>query len=77
MKDCEAREWIARHKRKRDELGEYDATTWWRGVVQDIERIRGKEAADDLRRRMNRIKNERSVLAVSDKPAKNPNRPTV
>lgn len=71
MKDCEAREWIARHKRKRDEVGEYEAYSWWKTVIQDIERIRGKEAADDLRQRMNRIKNERSLLAVSKKPAKN------
>lgn len=77
MRECEAREWIARHKRKRDEVGEYEAYSWWRTVIEDIERIRGKEAADDLRQRMNRIKHERSLLAVSQKPAKNPGAPTV
>lgn len=59
MKDCEAREWIARHKRKRDEVGEYESHVWWKKVVEDIERIRGKEACDDLRRRMNEQRTKR------------------
>lgn len=53
MKQSEAREWISRHRTKIGELGFANAQSWWAKVVSDIERIRGKEAADDLRRRMN------------------------
>lgn len=53
MKQCEAREWIRRHKAKIGELGSVNAQSWWAGVVADIERIRGPEAVMDLRRRMN------------------------
>jgi hypothetical protein len=52
LKDCEAREWISRRRRKIAELGSTKALQWWKDVVSDIERRRGKEATDDLRRRM-------------------------
>jgi hypothetical protein len=34
--------------------GKYRARGWWDKVISDIERIRGKAGADDLRRRMNK-----------------------
>lgn len=57
MRDCEAREWIRRYKDKANALGLYDARLWWRDTIADIEKKRGKPAADDLKIRMNRIKN--------------------
>lgn len=57
MRDCEAREWIRRYKKKVNDLGSYDARQWWKQVIADIEKRRGKEAADDLKDRMNRIRN--------------------
>ena len=56
LKDSEAREWVARYKKKVNDLGQYDARTWWNKTISDIEKIRGKEAADDLRQRMNQYK---------------------
>lgn len=61
MKQCEAREWIRRYRDKIGERGSVNAQSWWAQVANDIERIRGKQAIDDLRRRMNEErKNEQS-----------------
>lgn len=57
MRNCEAREWLRRYKDKVNALGHYDARQWWRDVIADIEKKRGKSAADDLKERMNRIRN--------------------
>lgn len=59
MKDAEATEWIMRFRRKIGEVGSVNAQSWWAQVISDIERIRGKKAADGLRQRMNRIKNKK------------------
>ena len=56
MKNCEAREWIARYKRKTGEVGPVAARSWWLQVCDDIERRRGQAALDDLRQRMNKEK---------------------
>lgn len=56
MKNCEAREWIARHKTKTGEVGSVAARSWWLKVCDDIEKRRGKAALDDLRLRMNKEK---------------------
>ena len=56
MKNCEAREWIKRHKTKIGEVGSVAARSWWLQVCDDIEKRRGKEALDDLRARMNKEK---------------------
>lgn len=53
LKNCEAREWIIRYRKKIGEVGSVPAQSWWEGVASDIERIRGRDAAMDLRRRMN------------------------
>lgn len=53
MKNCEAREWISRYRKKIGEVGSVPAQSWWEGVASDIERIRGKDAATELRWRMN------------------------
>ena len=53
MRQCEAREWISRHRQKAAEVGMNEANAWWKRVIQDIERRRGLEAADELRKLMN------------------------
>lgn len=56
MRNLEAKEWLRRYKDKVNALGIYDARQWWRDVIADIEKKRGKSAADDLKERMNRIR---------------------
>jgi hypothetical protein len=53
FKDCEAREWILRFRKRQLEEGLGEAIEWWQGILSDIAKRRGQEAADDLRRRMN------------------------
>ena len=52
LKTMEAREWIARYKKKARGLGKTNASAWWYQTLSDIEKKRGKPAALDLRRRM-------------------------
>jgi len=56
LKNTEAKEWIARHKRKQYDLGSVNASGWWRQTLLDIQQKRGQQAVDDLRRRMNNLK---------------------
>lgn len=56
MKNCEAREWIARYKKKTGEVGPVAARSWWMQVCDDIAKRRGQAALDDLRQRMNKEK---------------------
>ena len=58
MKEMEAREWINRFQTKRQTQGLGNAKVWWEETFDDIAKKRGKPAAEDLRQRMNRIKNE-------------------
>lgn len=58
LRNSEAREWLRRYRDKVNDLGAYEARQWWLKMSSDIARIRGKSAADDLKARMNRIKNE-------------------
>ena len=58
MRESEAREWIRRFKKKALEEGGGEAQYWWQQTLADIAKKRGQKAADDLRQRMNRIKNE-------------------
>jgi hypothetical protein len=53
LKDTEAREWIARYRKKQLEEGKGEALEWWRKTLSDIAKRRGQSAADDLRKRMN------------------------
>jgi ribosomal protein L7/L12 len=53
LRDSEAREWIKRYKKKVNDLGLYDARKWWENLTAEMVKIRGKEAVDDLRKRMN------------------------
>lgn len=56
FKDCEAREWIARYRKKQLEEGKGEAIEWWNKTIKDIANKRGQAAADDLKRRMNTVK---------------------
>ena len=58
MREMEAREWINRFQTKRQTQGLGNAKVWWEETFDDIAKKRGKPAAEDLRQRMNRIKNE-------------------
>ena len=58
MKEMEAREWMDRFREKAYEHGVNHARSWWDKVLYDIRRIRGEKAAEELRDRMNRIRNE-------------------
>jgi len=60
MKQTEALEWIKRFKKKALEEGRGEAHYWFQQVIADIAKKRGQKAAEDLRQRMNRIKNETS-----------------
>ena len=63
LKTMEAREWIARYKKKVRGLGKTNASAWWWQTLSDIEKKRGKPATLDLRRRMTelqRIENEKA-----------------
>jgi hypothetical protein len=53
MLQCEAREWLARYRKQMLELGKREAWGWWEQTIADIEKKRGKEAADQLRKAMN------------------------
>lgn len=53
LRDCEAREWIARYKKKHLEEGRGEAIEWWNKTIAEIAKKRGQQQADDLKRRMN------------------------
>jgi len=59
LKDCEAREWIKRFKKKALEEGRGEAQYWWQQTLADIAKKRGQKAADDLRKRMNEQKDKK------------------
>jgi hypothetical protein len=58
MREMEAKEWIRRFQSKHQAQGLGNAKVWWEVTLDDIAKKRGKPAAEELRQRMNRIKNE-------------------
>ena len=54
--ECEAREWIKRFNQMKADHGLKTAAGWWGRTISNIEKIRGKEAADKLRRKMNELR---------------------
>jgi hypothetical protein len=56
LRQTEAREWVARYRKKARDLGKIKASAWWSQVYLDIEKRRGSAAANDLRKRMNEIR---------------------
>ena len=59
MNQTEAMEWIRRFKKKALEEGRGEAHYWFQQVIADIAKRRGQAAADELRKRMNNIKNKK------------------
>ena len=58
MNQTEAKEWIARYKKKIREEGKREAFNWWTVTLEDIAKKRGQQAASDLRERMNALKEQ-------------------
>jgi len=56
FKDSEAREWVARFRKKQLEEGRGEAMEWWSKIIKDIATKRGQSAADELKQRMNAIR---------------------
>jgi hypothetical protein len=65
FKDCEAREWIARYRKKQLEEGRGEAIEWWSKIIKDIATKRGQSAADDLKQRMNTMKEKNAIRGKS------------
>jgi hypothetical protein len=61
FKDCEAREWIARYRKKQLEEGRGEAIEWWSKIIKDIATKRGQHAADELKQRMNTLKDKNAI----------------
>lgn len=56
MRQCEAREWIMRYRKKIGEVGSGQGKAWWAQVKEDIAKRRGKAALDSL---VNQMETER------------------
>ena len=56
MNQTEAVEWVKRYRKKAMEDGKREAWNWWRDTLEDIAKRRGQTAADELRNRMNLLK---------------------
>lgn len=61
FKDSEAREWVARFRKKQLEEGKGEAIEWWNKIIKDIAAKRGQDAADDLKKRMNTVKDKNAI----------------
>jgi len=53
---CLAMEWKRRYIDKMKTLGKHKASTWWANQIDDMEKKRGKPFVDNLRYRMNKLK---------------------
>jgi CHASE3 domain sensor protein len=51
-----AKEWKTRYMKQINLIGKHKASTWWRDIVESMEKKRGKVFAADLRLRMNKLK---------------------
>jgi hypothetical protein len=58
MSQAEAVEWKRRYRKKQMEEGKKEAFYWWQGVIEDIGKRRGQKAAEELRERMNALKEQ-------------------
>jgi len=67
MRQCEAREWMMRHRRKIGEVGSEAAQLWWAGVKNDIDKRRGVGASAELVKRMEVERAKRNSSTVATK----------
>jgi len=51
-----AKEWKTRYMKQIKAIGKHKASTWWRDIVESMEKKRGKPFVDNLRLRMNKLK---------------------
>jgi hypothetical protein len=58
LTQTEATEWMRRYKKKTMEHGKVEAYNWWQTTLEDITKKRGQKAAEDLRQRMNALKEQ-------------------
>ena len=65
FRDCEAREWIARYRKKQLEEGRGEAIEWWSKIIKDIATKRGQPAADELKQRMNALREANAIRGKS------------
>ena len=61
MRQCEAREWIRRYRKKTGEVGSEQGRLWWVQVKEDIARRRGKAALASLVKQMEEERREGRV----------------
>jgi hypothetical protein len=58
LTQTEAKEWIIRYKKKMREDGKKEVFYWWQTILEDIAKKRGQKAAEELRERMNTLKEQ-------------------
>ena len=58
LTQTEAVEWVRRYQKKAMEIGKKEAFYWWQATLEDISKRRGQKAAEDLRQRMNALKEQ-------------------
>lgn len=61
--ECECREWLKRYRERVSEVGVVQARKWLHETIRDIEKIRGKDAANRLKegiKALSRVPKERS-----------------
>jgi hypothetical protein len=59
LTQTEAQEWVRRYRKKVMECGKKEAFYWWQTTLEDITKRRGQQAADNLRNRMNLLKDKK------------------
>lgn len=59
FKNCEAQEWLRRYQKKKQTIGSSKALLWWKGVLGDLQLIRGESDTLDLRDRMNKLRDKK------------------
>jgi hypothetical protein len=59
LTQTEAVEWVRRYRTKLKEDGKKEAFYWWQTTLEDITKRRGQQAADNLRNRMNLLKDKK------------------
>jgi len=58
LTQTEAVEWVRRYRKKAMEDGKKEAFYWWQTTLEDITKRRGQKAAENLRQRMNALKEQ-------------------
>jgi hypothetical protein len=59
LTQTEAVEWVRRYRKKVMDCGKKEAFYWWQTTLEDITKRRGQQAADNLRNRMNLLKDKK------------------